>query len=42
MERLIQHVGAKRFDMISVNRWNREYKLSTIAQSAAAMVRGMR
>jgi multimeric flavodoxin WrbA len=42
MERLIQHVGAQRFDMISVNRWNREYKLSTIGQSAAAMARGMR
>ncbi len=41
MERLIQHVGAQRFDMISVNRWNREYKLGTIGQSAAAMARGM-
>jgi multimeric flavodoxin WrbA len=37
MERLIQHVGARRFDMISVNRWNREYKLRTIGESAAAM-----
>jgi multimeric flavodoxin WrbA len=40
MERLIQHVGAQRFDMISVNRWTREYKLRTIGESAAAMARG--
>ena len=37
MELLIRHVGARRFDMISVNRWNREYKLRTIGESAAAM-----
>lgn len=39
MERLIQHLGAKRFDMVSVNRWNRSFKLRTIAESVAAMVR---
>ncbi len=38
MERLIQHVGARRFDMITVNRWNREYKIRAIAASAASMV----
>jgi multimeric flavodoxin WrbA len=41
MERLIQHIGAARFDMVSVNRWNREYKLTAISESAAAMVRGL-
>ncbi|MGA2641658.1 MAG: NAD(P)H-dependent oxidoreductase [Spirochaetia bacterium] len=41
MERLIQHVGAQRFDMIPVNRWNREYKLRTIGESAAAVARGI-
>jgi len=41
MERLIQHVGAQRFDMISINRWNRAYKLYTIGESAAAMARGI-
>jgi multimeric flavodoxin WrbA len=40
MERLLQHVGARRFDMVSVNRWNREYKLRAITESAAAMARG--
>ena len=42
MERLIQHVGAQRFDMISVNRWNHEYKLRAIRDSVAAMTRGNR
>ncbi|MGA2378518.1 MAG: NAD(P)H-dependent oxidoreductase [Spirochaetia bacterium] len=41
MERLIHHVGARRFDMISINRWNREYKLYTIGECAAAMARGI-
>jgi multimeric flavodoxin WrbA len=39
MERLIQHVGAQRFDMISVNRWNRAYKLRAITECVAAMAR---
>jgi len=39
MERLIQHLGAQRFDMISVNRWNRTYKLRTIVESVAGMAR---
>lgn len=37
MERLTQHVGARRFDMVSVNRWNREYKIKAIRDSTAAM-----
>ena len=37
MERLTQHVGARRFDMVSVNRWNREYKIKAIRESTAAM-----
>jgi multimeric flavodoxin WrbA len=37
MERLTQHVSARRFDMVSVNRWNREYKLTAIRNSTAAM-----
>jgi multimeric flavodoxin WrbA len=40
MERLIQHLRARQFDLVSVNRWNRDYKLRSIAASAAAMVRG--
>ncbi|MCX7029322.1 MAG: NAD(P)H-dependent oxidoreductase [Spirochaetes bacterium] len=39
MERLIQHLRARTFDLVSVNRWNREYKIRAIAGSAAAMVR---
>jgi multimeric flavodoxin WrbA len=41
MERLIQHVGARRFDMIGVNRWNRAYKLTTVVESVAGMVRSL-
>jgi multimeric flavodoxin WrbA len=37
MERLIQHLKARQFDLVSVNRWNREYKLRAIGDSAAAM-----
>jgi multimeric flavodoxin WrbA len=39
MERLIQHVGGRRFDMISVNRWNREYKIAALEHSTGAMAR---
>ena len=39
MERLIQHVGGRRFDMIAVNRWNREFKMRAIEQSTGAMAR---
>jgi multimeric flavodoxin WrbA len=40
MERLIQHVHARPFDLIAVNRWNRGEQIRAIGESAAAMVRG--
>ncbi len=39
MERWIDHVQARKFDLISVNRWSREYKLVAIREAARAMVR---
>jgi multimeric flavodoxin WrbA len=41
MERLCRSLGAKIFDYVGVNRWNREYKLVTIGEAAAAMVRSI-
>jgi len=41
-ERWIQHVRARKWDFIPVNRWNREYKLKTIHNAAAAMVRDLK
>ena len=38
MERWIEHVRARKFDFIPVNRWNRAYKLTTIRDAARAMV----
>ena len=38
MERLLMHVRAERFDLISITRKSREYKLSTIQAAAAEMV----
>jgi len=38
MERWIQHVRARVFDLIPVNRWSREYKLVAIREAARAMV----
>jgi multimeric flavodoxin WrbA len=38
MERWIDHVRARKFDLIPVNRWSREYKLVAIRQAAQAMV----
>lgn len=38
LERWIQHVNARKWDFIPVNRWNREYKLQTIRAAAKAMV----
>ena len=38
MERWIDHVRARKFDLISVNRWNKEYKLTAIRKAARAMV----
>ena len=39
MERWIEHVGLRKFDLIPVNRWSREYKLLTISAAAEAMTR---
>ncbi len=41
MERLIKHLGARQYDLVSVNRWNREYKIRSVRDSAAAMAREM-
>jgi multimeric flavodoxin WrbA len=38
MERWIEHVRARKFDLIPVNRWSREYKLVAIREAAQAMV----
>jgi multimeric flavodoxin WrbA len=38
MERWIDHVRARKFDLIPVNRWSREYKLVAIREAALAMV----
>jgi hypothetical protein len=37
MERWIEHVRARKFDLIPVNRWSREYKLVAIREAAQAM-----
>jgi multimeric flavodoxin WrbA len=42
MERLIQHLDGRRFDMVSVNRWNRAYKIQSIRETTAALVRSAR
>jgi multimeric flavodoxin WrbA len=39
MERWIEHVRARKFDLIPVNRWSREYKLTTIRCATQAMVK---
>lgn len=38
MERWVQHVRAKVFDLIPVNRWSRAYKLICIREAAKSMV----
>jgi hypothetical protein len=38
MEHWIEHVRARKFDLIPVNRWSREYKLVAIREAARAMV----
>ncbi len=38
MERWIQHVQARPFDLIPVNRWSRTYKLAAIKEAGRAMV----
>jgi multimeric flavodoxin WrbA len=39
LERWIQHVHARKWDFIPVNRWNRAYKLETIQTASDTMVR---
>lgn len=41
MDRFIQHVKANRFDLVTVNRWNREIKLKAITGSAKAMAESL-
>ena len=38
MERWIQHIQARAFDLIPVNRWSREYKLAAIRAAGKAIV----
>jgi multimeric flavodoxin WrbA len=38
MERWIQHVQGRVFDLIPVNRWSREYKLTAIRAAGSALV----
>jgi multimeric flavodoxin WrbA len=38
MERWIQHVRARTFDLIGVNRWSRPYKLVAIREAARTLV----
>ena len=38
MERWIEHVRARKWDLIPVNRWSREYKLVAIREAASSMV----
>ncbi len=38
MERWIQHIRARVFDLLPVNRWSREYKLVAIREAARALV----
>ena len=38
MERWIEHVRARKFDLIPVNRWSREYKLVAIREASREMV----
>ena len=38
MERWIEHVHARKWDLLPVNRWSRDYKLEAIRAAAYAMV----
>jgi multimeric flavodoxin WrbA len=40
IERWIQHVKARTFDLIPVNRWSRPYKLVAIRSAVRAMITG--
>jgi multimeric flavodoxin WrbA len=39
MERWIQHISGRVFDLIPVNRWSRTYKLTAIREAANTLVR---
>jgi multimeric flavodoxin WrbA len=39
MERWIEHVRLRRFDLIPVNRWSRDYKLAAIHAAGETMIR---
>jgi multimeric flavodoxin WrbA len=39
LERWIDHVRARKWDLIPVNRWSREYKLAAIRAAAETLVR---
>jgi len=41
MERWIQHVWARVFDLIPVNRWSREYKRDLVRQQVQALLDGL-
>ncbi|MEJ5198646.1 MAG: NAD(P)H-dependent oxidoreductase [Anaerolineae bacterium] len=40
MERWIQHVRARTFDLIGVNRWSRPYKLAAIREAGRVLATG--
>jgi multimeric flavodoxin WrbA len=40
MERLVQHVRARRYDLVGVTRWTRDVKLPVIRATSEAMVTG--
>ncbi len=39
LERWVDHVRARKFDLIGVNRWSRDYKLAAIRAAAEEMVK---
>ena len=41
LERWIEHIHARKWDFIAVNRWSRDYKLDTIFAAAEAMTRNL-
>ncbi|HSR29115.1 MAG TPA: NAD(P)H-dependent oxidoreductase, partial [Anaerolineae bacterium] len=38
MERWIEHIRARKFDLIPINRWSREYKLAAIREATRTVV----
>ena len=41
LERWIQHLHARKWEFIPVNRWNRVYKLETIRSASETMIRSL-